>query len=923
MRPARPVRTVRPVRSVHSVRNPRFREAAVEKEFGGFDYHDELVRQLEEAIRRIDVAQKARQKQQLAHNIYSATLQLKKNEIFKRHQKTGDRLQAAADLLANLKDAAKYWPAYVNLCVSIKWVGTSSDDPLGMHQLRVVQTMPEDGWALWTDDVSEKRPNWNDDSGKRPKVLQFTKKHVWSKYAALFDTMYAHVGTRQQTDAGLLPVVPYKAFVEQLESDVVTEREVEEAEKQAWKKVDKKTEDYDNKYVGPGQKETRVLRDLRNAFDRVTAFTKLIPNISVVLERFGYTPEHVVAEIFRDSRSSNATQFGSGVFARNAKRSDIMDFYAYVLDTYEDWSTLTEDQILLGWRHVLAHKQYTGNTPVSWAPVVEPGISRKQKKERQRQVVRHGPAVKGFSFYNFELPSNTPKAELVRLSKDYEFQQAVAHASEGFSAPAEARTFVSAEAYAEMKKKWSTLPRALLRAVGVPPSLWLVLPSDATTRLSLYLKYRPSDPNVTGLMLNEPDLYGYLGMEVPSWDVDEEHIPATCLYLILKKMQSLGLIEHYRPWKLTIHMPDGQLMYVALALLLDQPVDMSFAAWQEFCDSKMPVAPQKALGMLLIDPGTAPRSLAWWKQWQGSSEGAKAQALLDKNRPSRDPGVQAKNKYLDQKAQVDDAWAVEQKPADYALGRKIAPVMGAALKFLQEKQAAGEKLVIHGRDAEILYALLARTTGLRNVTYVISSRALTTQASEHSPKYLAYLKRLIPPNAIHVDTGFAGSIPEWINNTRTALGGIPVKQVVMISAEDSSKQIPGLEALAPKYGLREMVLSDIEHSAQRLAQPVASSWGTLAYSHEVVGFWAKLYGICDFLKIPRHSMKKKSKLLTGQVRAEPRQITMVTDYSTLLPSEKIAAWIADHPLYEAAKKTSAKANPRFEDQLSEYTRGLQ
>jgi hypothetical protein len=143
---------------------------------------------------------------------------------------------------------------------------------------------------------------------------------------------------------------------------------------------------------------------------------------------------------------------------------------------------------------------------------------------------------------------------------------------------------------------------------------------------------------------------------------------------------------------------------------------------------------------------------------------------------------------------------------------------------------------------------------MKNVRYGITSRAITTATkklmdlptrdysahvrAQQAQQLEAYLRKTIPPNAVHVDTGFEGSIPKYIRDSMQ----IPVKQILMVSATDPKEEFKISTKNLPKYGRREMVLSDLEYSAQRLRAPKIERWGKIGYSEDAPGFWARLAG---------------------------------------------------------------------------------
>jgi len=196
-------------------------------------------------------------------------------------------------------------------------------------------------------------------------------------------------------------------------------------------------------------------------------------------------------------------------------------------------------------------------------------------------------------------------------------------------------------------------------------------------------------------------------------------------------------------------------------------------------------------------------------------------------------------RWKDRLAQRDPDWAISENPEEYERGKRIAPLLGDCLSFLEKVEG---KMFLHGRDGEILKDLLERKG--KKVSYGLTSRPMTTNSP--SPEaILPYLRRVCPQKAVHIDTGFAGSIPRWM-----ARNGFEVESIFMVSANNPEEEIPHHE-----QNVREVVLTDLEHSAQRLG--ICHKWGELHYSPACGGYWARLYGVCDALSLPRTLRKEK------------------------------------------------------------------
>lgn len=222
---------------------------------------------------------------------------------------------------------------------------------------------------------------------------------------------------------------------------------------------------------------------------------------------------------------------------------------------------------------------------------------------------------------------------------------------------------------------------------------------------------------------------------------------------------------------------------------------------------------------------------------------------------------------LDRHAQRDPAWAIKQYPAQFKIGKGLGNLYLRAIAELDRAVRAkerfpysrGTKLVIHGRDGEMLYLLIRKLNPelARHTVFVLSPRAL---ADRPTKEWLEYLKRVIPPKVpqIHVDTGFAGTIPRWFK-----LRGWNVKNIYLLSTNIKDfgllPESTTWHEDARSVDFRRKVIEEIEHAPQRLEAlsgedaigKVRSTWGSWAYSPDAPGFWARYYGILDDLGIPK------------------------------------------------------------------------
>jgi len=205
---------------------------------------------------------------------------------------------------------------------------------------------------------------------------------------------------------------------------------------------------------------------------------------------------------------------------------------------------------------------------------------------------------------------------------------------------------------------------------------------------------------------------------------------------------------------------------------------------------------------------------------------------------------------LDRLAQRSPEWAVREWASEYARGRRLAPLYRQIMDHVRQLRAEHDTVAVHLRDGEMILQVARRAGEGRGLIPVLTSRPLTTQGGG-SAAHEAYLRRVLPPgqSAAHIDTGFAGSIPRWM-----MARGWAVAAVSLVSSTPAEWQMPihwdGARSL------RDVVLEDMEHCPQRLAELRGGEWPDegprrIRYSEEAPGFWARLYGICDELGLPR------------------------------------------------------------------------
>lgn len=220
----------------------------------------------------------------------------------------------------------------------------------------------------------------------------------------------------------------------------------------------------------------------------------------------------------------------------------------------------------------------------------------------------------------------------------------------------------------------------------------------------------------------------------------------------------------------------------------------------------------------------------------------------------------ATKRRIDRLAQENPEWAISENRSEYERGVRVGPVLGEVANYIRDLTQKGEEVVIHGRDGEMIYKIAERTPGvdMRQVHYAITSRPLTSSnRGDLPPKYKAYLERLIPKDAVHIDTGYQGSVPRWLDSR-----GFPVKAIRMVSAVKKEEEIP--LPFERDKSFRDSVVADLEHSAQRLESPQKEGFEFLTYSENAPGFWARLYGALDALRLPRLKESQKTRFESQQ-----------------------------------------------------------
>lgn len=228
------------------------------------------------------------------------------------------------------------------------------------------------------------------------------------------------------------------------------------------------------------------------------------------------------------------------------------------------------------------------------------------------------------------------------------------------------------------------------------------------------------------------------------------------------------------------------------------------------------------------------------------------------------PPTNVLGKIQDKIAQRAPTFAKQKWSNQYNKGLKIGWLFKQVLEYMEKKTAEGHTFYIHGRDGEIVYQLARRSGRKINCKFAITSRSLgptRNNLNELDADYVKYLKRVFPQNdkkAIHLDSGFSGSVPKWFHRS----GWDPSGGLVLVGACNTAKdyqlpfvnrQIDGL--LCNPDGLAGTYMEDITH---RLISP--DKWGKLKFNEASGGFWAYIYGIEESIKaeFPEFYNVKKS-----------------------------------------------------------------
>lgn len=240
------------------------------------------------------------------------------------------------------------------------------------------------------------------------------------------------------------------------------------------------------------------------------------------------------------------------------------------------------------------------------------------------------------------------------------------------------------------------------------------------------------------------------------------------------------------------------------------------------------------------------------KEWSSYEEFAKEKAATIEWMEEKERLKRVMRRRRDLLARRDPEWAIGNYPQEYDRGKRIAPMMKEVIDYIAGLNKKGEKIFIHGRDGELVFDLLKKVPGIdmSRISYAITSSALSLKP--HSKDYDRYLRRKIPKDAIHIDTGFQGSIPMHLQTL-----GYDVRRVDLIrhQPDPNVAQTLPIAQIPSGFGSKpiDYIVDELEHAPQRLESPHEQGWGKheLIYSEDAPGYHARYYGVLDALGIPR------------------------------------------------------------------------
>jgi hypothetical protein len=225
--------------------------------------------------------------------------------------------------------------------------------------------------------------------------------------------------------------------------------------------------------------------------------------------------------------------------------------------------------------------------------------------------------------------------------------------------------------------------------------------------------------------------------------------------------------------------------------------------------------------------------IASWKAYNGTGEEEKSRG-------------DSRNRRADRRAARDMVGNAAKHKHAAQKGSKLADIAKHVCDSLAtEARETGAPVVVYGRDCEVFFHILREFYPDVVASYVLAPRPLTTENYSENKKiaeYHAYLRRHIPANAIHFDSGFAGTIIKWVRNKLS----IPLKSIRLISTEYNDMDLLGAASRSTR--MRQIVLDDIEHESHRLVESRGGCWRAWEFSDDVERFWARLQGMREGMR---------------------------------------------------------------------------
>lgn len=214
--------------------------------------------------------------------------------------------------------------------------------------------------------------------------------------------------------------------------------------------------------------------------------------------------------------------------------------------------------------------------------------------------------------------------------------------------------------------------------------------------------------------------------------------------------------------------------------------------------------------------------------------------------------------------------------SQFTLGREIGELSWHICeKLAKEARETSRPIVIYGRDCETYYRLMREFYTDVETSYALAPRTLTTGGGGRNREdHRRYLRRLIPDNAIHFDSGFAGTIPDWVASEM----GISVYSIRLISTTNPDRALLGRASMNGR--MRSIVIEKIEHVPHRLVESTEDCWRAWRFDSEGVReFWARMEGLRSIFRAIRAGLLKPRSLteIVGDEDCAPEDCNVEVD----------------------------------------------